>query len=153
MKVNGAIELVGNTPIVKLKNLVTTEMADVYVKLEGTNLTGSIKIRTALGMIEGAENTGYLKTGMTIIEPTSGNTGIALALIGKLKGYKVVIVMPDTMSIERRNIIKAYGAELILTDGAKGMKGAIEQAAKLSKSSNYYMPQQFENIHNSKNTL
>ena len=145
-----ASELIGNTPIVKLNHVVNETMAEVYVKLEGGNMSGSIKVRPALGMIEGAEKDGLLKPGMTIIEPTSGNTGIALALIGKMKGYRVVIVMPDTMSVERRNIIKAYGAELILTDGTKGMSGAINEATEISKSPEYFMPQQFNNVYNSK---
>lgn len=149
MKVSKALDLVGKTPVVKLQRLTDETMADVYIKLEGQNLTGSVKVRPALGMIEGAEKEGQLKAGMTIIEPTSGNTGIAIALIGKMKGYKVVIVMPDTMSVERRNILKAYGAELILTDGTKGMSGAIAEATRLSENPDYYMPQQFKNKYNS----
>lgn len=149
MKFEKALDLVGKTPVVKLNKVTDAEMAAVYVKLEGNNFTGSVKVRPALGMIEGAEKDGDLKPGMTIIEPTSGNTGIAIALIGKMKGYRVVIVMPDTMSVERRNILKAYGAELILTDGTKGMSGAIEEATRLSKEPNYFMPQQFENPYNS----
>ena len=141
--------LIGNTPVVKLNHLVTGDMADIYVKLEGMNMSGSIKVRPALGMIEGAEKDGVLKQGMTIIEPTSGNTGIALALIGKMKGYRVIIVMPDTMSVERRNIIKAYGAELILTDGRKGMTGAINEATAIAENPKYFMPQQFNNRYNS----
>lgn len=139
------LTLIGNTPVVKLNHLVDEDMAEVYVKLEGMNLTGSVKARAALGMILDAEKSGALKSGMTIIEPTSGNTGIALAYIGKLKGYPVTIVMPDTMSVERRNIIKSYGAELILTDGSKGMSGAIQEATRLSETTNYFMPQQFKN--------
>ncbi len=139
------LDLIGNTPVVKLKNITTETSADVYVKLEGMNLTGSVKARAALGMILEAEASGALKEGMTIVEPTSGNTGIALAYIGKLKGYAVTIVMPDTMSVERRNIIKSYGADLILTDGSKGMSGAIQEATKLSKEEKYFMPQQFNN--------
>ena len=139
------LSLIGNTPVVKLNHLVDEDMAEVYVKLEGMNLTGSVKARAALGMILDAEKSGALKNGMTIIEPTSGNTGIALAYIGKLKGYPVTIVMPDTMSVERRNIIKSYGAELILTDGSKGMSGAIQEATRLSETPNYFMPQQFKN--------
>ncbi len=142
-------ELVGNTPVVKLEKVVTPEMADVYIKLEGMNVTGSVKVRPALGMIEGAERRGDLKPGMTIVEPTSGNTGIALAYIGKMKGYDVKIVMPDTMSVERRNIIKAYGAELILTDGTKGMSGAIQEATLMAEDASVYMPQQFKNDDNS----
>ncbi|MBS7528634.1 cysteine synthase A [Fusibacter paucivorans] len=145
-----ATQLIGNTPIVKLNHLVPAGSAAVYVKLEGSNMSGSIKVRAALGMIEGAEKDGALKPGMTIVEPTSGNTGIALALIGKMKGYQVIIVMPDTMSVERRNIIKAYGAELILTDGKKGMSGAIAEATAMAEAPKYFMPQQFNNGYNSK---
>lgn len=119
--------------------------ADIYVKLEKFNATGSVKDRAALGMIEKAEKDNLIKPGDTIVEPTSGNTGIALAMIGKLKGYKVIIVMPETMSEERRALIKAYGAELILTDGKKGMKGAIAKAEELSKQPGYFIPSQFDN--------
>ena len=140
------IKLIGNTPVIKLNSIFGEDIADIYVKLEGYNLGGSIKDRAALGMIEAAEKDGRLKPGSTIVEPTSGNTGISLALIARLKGYKTIIVMPETMSIERRNIIAAYGAELILTDGKKGMKGAIEKAESLLKeNSGFFMPQQFEN--------
>lgn len=142
------LDMIGNTPVVKLSKLVESDMADIYVKLEGMNLTGSVKVRAAIGMIEEAEENGTLKEGMTIVEPTSGNTGIALAYIGKLKGYPVSIVMPDTMSVERRNIIKSYGADLILTDGSKGMSGAIQEATRLSLQESYFMPQQFNNIAN-----
>ena len=144
------LDLIGNTPIVKLNNIFNDEnIADIYVKLEGFNLGSSVKDRAALGMIEAAEKTGRLKPGGTIVEPTSGNTGISLALISSLKGYKIIIVMPDTMSVERRSIIAAYGAEIILTDGAKGMKGAIEKAEELLKNNpDYFMPQQFENSAN-----
>jgi cysteine synthase A len=148
---NNLLEMVGNTPVIKLNNVADVNGAEVYVKLEGKNPGGSVKDRAALSMIVEAEKSGVLKTGMTIIEPTSGNTGISLAMIGRLKGYKVVIVMPETMSVERRNIIKAYGAELILTEGAKGMKGAIAHAEELHKSdSQYFLPQQFTNKNNSK---
>ena len=147
---SSALDLIGNTPILKLNNLVNKNSAEVYVKLEKYNLGGSVKDRAALGMIEKAEEEGLLKKDSIIVEPTSGNTGIALAMIGRLKGYKVIIVMPDTMSKERRDLIKAYGAELILTDGAEGMNGAIEKAKELSKKDNYFMPQQFENLANSK---
>ena len=141
------LELVGNTPIVKLNNIFNEEnIADIYVKLESFNLGNSVKDRAALGMIEDAEKSGRLKPGGTIVEPTSGNTGISLALISSLKGYKIIIIMPDTMSVERRNIISAFGAELILTDGNNGMKGAIEKAEELLKNNpDYFMPQQFEN--------
>lgn len=145
---SNTLDLIGNTPIVKLNNLVSEDSAEVYVKLEKYNLGGSVKDRAALGMIEKAEEEGLLKEGSVIVEPTSGNTGIALAMIGRLKGYKVVIVMPDSMSKERRELIKAYGAELILTEGLLGMNGAIEKAKELSKKANYFMPQQFENMAN-----
>ena len=146
---NGVLDLIGSTPILKVNNLVKDEnIADVYVKLEKFNPGGSVKDRAALGMIEKAEKEGLLKDGSVIVEPTSGNTGIALALIGKLKGYKVIIVMPETMSKERRDLIKAYGAELVLTEGAKGMKGAIEKALEIGSGDGYFIPQQFENIAN-----
>jgi len=146
---NGGLELIGNTPILKVNNLIKDEnIADIYVKLEKFNPGGSVKDRAALGMIEKAEKEGLLKLGITIVEPTSGNTGIALALIGKLKGYKVIIVMPETMSKERRDLIKAYGAELVLTEGAKGMKGAIEKAEEIGSGEGFFIPQQFENIAN-----
>lgn len=145
---NGAIELIGRTPILKVTNMIDENSADVYVKLEKFNPGGSVKDRAALGMIEKAEEAGLLKKGSVIVEPTSGNTGIGLAMIGRLKGYKVVIVMPETMSKERRDLIKAYGAELVLTEGSKGMKGAIEKANELVKNKGYFMPQQFENIAN-----
>ena len=141
------LDIIGNTPIVKINNIFDTDShADVYLKLENFNPGGSVKDRAALGIIEKAEKEGKLKPGSTIIEPTSGNMGISLAFIGSLKGYKTIIVMPDTMSIERRNILKALNAELILTDGARGMKGAIEKAESLaSKNKNYFMPKQFSN--------
>ena len=142
---NNLLDLIGNTPVVKV-DFKDENIADVYVKLEKFNLSGSVKDRAALGMIESAEKEGLLKEGSVIIEPTSGNTGIALALIGRLKGYKVIIVMPDTMSIERRSTLKAYGAELILTDGTKGMGEAIAIAEKLAaENPNYFLPQQFNN--------
>ncbi|CUO10436.1 cysteine synthase A [Clostridium sp. NSJ-49] len=145
---NSMLDLIGKTPILKLNNMVGENSADVYVKLEKFNPGGSVKDRAALGMIEKAEELGILKEGSTIIEPTSGNTGIAIAMIGRVKGYKVIIVMPETMSKERRDLIKAYGAELILTEGAKGMKGAIAKATELVDNYGYFMPQQFENIAN-----
>lgn len=142
------LALIGKTPVVKLNQLTDETMADVYVKLEGMNLTGSVKVRAAYGMVDEAEKLGLLKPGMKIVEPTSGNTGIALAYIGKIKGYPVSIVMPDTMSVERRNIIKAYGAELVLTDGSKGMSGAIKEATRMAEEEGYFMPQQFNNFAN-----
>lgn len=145
---NGAIELIGRTPILKVTNMIDENSADVYVKLEKFNPGGSVKDRAALGMIERAEEAGLLKKGSVIVEPTSGNTGIALAMIGRVKGYKVIIVMPETMSKERRDLIKAYGAELVLTEGNRGMKGAIEKATEMVNEHGYFMPQQFENIAN-----
>ena len=145
---NGVLDLVGKTPILKINNMSDENSAEVYVKLEKFNPGGSVKDRAALGMIEKAEKEGILKEGSVIVEPTSGNTGIALAMIGRLKGYKVIIVMPETMSKERRDLIKAYGAELILTEGSKGMKGAISKATELVDEYGYFMPQQFENLAN-----
>ena len=130
---NSITELVGRTPIIKLNSIVPEGSADVYVKLEAFNPGSSVKDRIALRMIEDAEKAGIIKPGNTIIEPTSGNTGIGLAWVGAAKGYKVVIVMPDTMSVERRKIVQAYGAELILTPGSEGMKGAIAKADELAK--------------------
>ena len=140
------LELIGNTPVVKLNLDKDENIADVYVKLEKFNLGGSVKDRAALGMIEAAEREGLLKPGGTIVEPTSGNTGIALALIGKAKGYNVFITMPESMTIERRNYLKAYGAELVLTDAALGMKGAIAKAEEIvAENPGYFLPQQFNN--------
>ena len=143
-----AAELVGNTPLLEVGNL-EKELgleARILVKLEYFNPAGSAKDRIALSMIEDAEERGVLKPGAVIIEPTSGNTGIGLASIAAAKGYRIIIVLPETMSIERRNIIKAYGAELVLTDGTKGMKGAIAKAEELAKEiENSFIPGQFEN--------
>ncbi|HCL4439298.1 cysteine synthase [Clostridium botulinum] len=151
MLYESSIDLIGNTPMFKLNNMQEENMADVYVKLEKFNPGGSIKDRAALGMIEEAEKMGKIKPGDIIVEPTSGNTGIGLAMVGRLKGYKVIIVMPDSMSIERRNMIKAYGAELVLTEGNKGMTGAIEKAEELARDKKgYFIPQQFSNRANSK---
>ena len=141
-------ELVGNTPLVEVTN-IEKELgleAKVLVKLEYFNPAGSVKDRIGLAMIEEAEKTGKLKPGATIIEPTSGNTGIGLAAIGAAKGYKVILTMPETMSVERRNILKAYGAEVVLTEGAKGMKGAIAKADELAKEiPDSFIPSQFSN--------
>lgn len=138
-------ELVGQTPIVKLNHLVPEDAADVYVKLESFNPGSSVKDRIALAMIEAAEAEGRIQPGDTIIEPTSGNTGIGLAWVGAAKGYHVIIVMPETMSVERRQIIQAYGAELMLTPGTEGMKGAIAKAETLATELGAWMPMQFNN--------
>jgi len=145
---NNISEVIGNTPLVKLNNLTDDDSADIYVKLEFMNPGSSVKDRIALSMIEAAEKEGKLDEDTTIIEPTSGNTGIGLAMVAASKGYKATLVMPDTMSKERRNLLKAYGAELILTPGAEGMKGAIKKAEELAEKHGYFMPQQFENMAN-----
>jgi len=142
---NSVAELVGHTPIVKLNRLVDENSADVYLKLEYMNPGSSVKDRIALAMIEAAEESGQLKADSTIIEPTSGNTGIGLAMIAAAKGYKAILVMPETMSLERRNLLRAYGAELVLTPGPEGMGGAIRKAEELAKENGYFMPQQFKN--------
>ena len=145
---NGALELVGNTPLVEVKN-IEEELgleARILVKLEYFNPAGRVKDRIAKAMIEDAEEKGLLKEGSVIIEPTSGNTGIGLASIAAVKGYRIILTMPETMSVERRNILKAYGAEIVLTEGAKGMKGAIEKADELAKEiPGSYIPGQFVN--------
>ena len=141
-------DLVGGTPLIQLDKLAKKESlnANIFAKLEYFNPAGSVKDRIAKAMIEDAEKKGILKEGSVIIEPTSGNTGIGIASVGAAKGYKVQIVMPETMSIERRSLIKAYGAEVILTEGAKGMKGAIEKANELADTTkNSFVPSQFEN--------
>ncbi|EEK75471.1 Cysteine synthase [Bacillus mycoides] len=138
-------ELIGKTPIVKLNRIVESDSADVYLKLEFMNPGSSVKDRIALAMIEDAENKGLLKEGDTIIEPTSGNTGIGLAMVAAAKGYKAILVMPETMSIERRNLLRAYGAELVLTPGPEGMGGAIRKATELAEEHGYFIPQQFQN--------
>ncbi|CAM3397079.1 cysteine synthase A [Nosocomiicoccus ampullae] len=147
---NNINEAIGHTPLVKLNRLTDDNMADVYVKLEFMNPGSSVKDRIALAMIEAAEEAGKLTKDTTIVEPTSGNTGIGLAMVAASKGYKAVLVMPDTMSKERRNLLKAYGAELVLTPGADGMKGAIKKANELAEKDGYFMPQQFENPANPK---
>ncbi|MFH1190285.1 MAG: cysteine synthase A [Candidatus Omnitrophota bacterium] len=139
-------ELIGNTPMVRLGRLVSPDMAEVLVKLEQCNPGGSVKDRICLSMIEAAEKKGLLRKGSTIIEPTSGNTGIGLAMISAARGYKCVLTMPETMSMERRQILRAYGAEIVLTEGVKGMRGAVEKAEELSKKApDSFMPQQFRN--------
>lgn len=142
---NSIADLVGKTPLVKMNRMTGADDADVYLKLEYMNPGSSVKDRIALAMIEAAEKSGALKEGSTIIEPTSGNTGIGLAMIAAAKGYKAVLVMPDTMSTERRNLLRAYGADLVLTPGAEGMKGAIGKAEELSKENGWFVPQQFNN--------
>lgn len=148
MGLNSIYETIGNTPLIKLNN--SNEISEILVKAESSNPGGSIKDRAALYMIKDAEEKGLLKKGGTIIEPTSGNTGIALAMIGAAKGYKVIIVMPDTMSVERIKLMKAYGAEVLLTDGKDGMVGSVELAKKLANEKGYFMPDQFGNMSNVK---
>lgn len=149
MKVaNSVYELIGQTPIVKLNRFVDEDSADIYLKLEFMNPGSSVKDRIALAMIEDSEKKGLLKQGDTIIEPTSGNTGIGLAMVAAAKGYKTILVMPETMSIERRNLLRAYGAELVLTPGPEGMGGAIRKADELAKENGYFIPQQFKNLSN-----
>lgn len=140
------LSLIGNTPIVKLNRIPDPENAEIWAKLEGFNPGGSVKDRIALSMIAAAEKEGRLKTGSTIIEPTSGNTGIGLGLVAAIKGYKLILTMPETMPVERRQIFEAFGAQLILTPGAKGMMGSVEEAEIiLKKNPEYFMPMQFEN--------
>ena len=145
MKANNVLELIGNTPVVKLSKLFGSDK-NVWIKVEKNNPGGSIKDRIALAMIEDAEQKGTLKTDSIIIEPTSGNTGIGLSLVGAVKGYKVLLVMPESMSIERRKLMEIYGAEFILTPKELGMKGAIEKTKELLKEiPNSWSPQQFDN--------
>lgn len=146
---NSIYNTIGNTPMVKINNITEgLDIADIYVKIESANPSGSIKDRAALYMIEKAEEEGILSVGSTIIEPTSGNTGIALAMIGAAKGYEVILVMPDSMSVERRKLMLGYGANILLTPGKEGMKGSVDLAEKLSKEKGYFLPNQFENTNN-----
>ena len=143
-----AAELIGKTPLLELQRYGKTKAlkAKLLAKVEGQNPAGSVKDRIALAMIEAAEQEGKLKGGSVIVEPTSGNTGIGLAAVAAAKGYRIILVMPDTMSVERRNLMKAYGAELVLTEGAKGMKGAIAKAEELAAGlPGGFLPRQFSN--------
>jgi cysteine synthase len=143
---NNVTELIGNTPLVRINKLTAGAVADVVAKLEYQNPAHSVKDRIGVAMIEAAEEAGLIKKDTIILEPTSGNTGIALAFVAAAKGYKLVLTMPDTMSKERRMLLRAYGAELILTPGAEGMPGAIKRAQELAATdARYFVPQQFEN--------
>ncbi|GGO09267.1 cysteine synthase A [Saccharibacillus kuerlensis] len=149
--VNSITDLIGDTPLVRLNRIVPEDSAEIYVKLEYQNPGASVKDRIAISMVETAEADGRLKPGGTIIEATSGNTGIGLAMVAAAKGYKAVIVMPETMSVERRNLLRAYGAELVLTPGAEGMNGAVRKAEELLKENpDFFMAEQFKNEANVK---
>jgi cysteine synthase len=144
--VQDVTQLIGDTPIVRLNRVVPEGSAEVYVKLEFQNPGASVKDRIAISMIETAEREGKLKPGSTIVEPTSGNTGIGLAMVAAAKGYKAILVMPETMSLERRNLLRAYGAQIVLTPGSEGMKGAVNKAEELAaENPDYFIPQQFKN--------
>ncbi len=149
-RIKTVLDLIGNTPLLKLNRLTAGDGAEVWAKLEGFNPGGSVKDRPALAMIEDAEKKGKLKKGMTIVEPTSGNTGIGLAMVAAVKGYRIILTMPESMSIERRKLLQAYGAELVLTPAAQGMKGATTKADELLASGKaYFKPDQFGNPANS----
>lgn len=149
--VNNVTELIGGTPLVRLNRLAQEGSADIYLKLEYQNPGSSVKDRIAISIVEEAEREGLLKPGGTIVEATSGNTGIGLALVAAAKGYKAVIVMPETMSLERRNLLRAYGAELVLTPGSEGMNGAVKKAEEILKENPSYFPsEQFKNKANVK---
>ncbi|URN96004.1 MAG: cysteine synthase A [Candidatus Pristimantibacillus lignocellulolyticus] len=149
--VQSVTDLIGDTPLVRLNRLVPEGSAEIYVKLEYQNPGASVKDRIAISMIEVAEAQGLIKPGDTIVEPTSGNTGIGLALVAAAKGYNAILVMPETMSIERRNLLRAYGANLVLTPGSEGMNGAVRKAEELAaENPTYFIPQQFKNQANVK---
>ncbi|MFC7682277.1 cysteine synthase A [Paenibacillus sp. GCM10028914] len=149
--VNSVTDLIGSTPLVRLNRIVPEDSAEIYLKLEYQNPGSSVKDRIAISIVEEAEKDGRLKPGDTIIEATSGNTGIGLAMVAAAKGYKAVIVMPETMSLERRNLLRAYGAELVLTPGAEGMNGAVKKAEEiLQENSGFFMAEQFKNLANVK---
>jgi cysteine synthase len=145
LKSTTILEQIGSTPLVRLETLEDKGFAAIYAKVEAFNPGGSIKDRICLAMIEAAERDGCLKPGTTVVEPTSGNTGIGLSMVCAVKGYKLVLTMPDTMSIERRRLLAAFGAELVLTPGAQGMRGAVQKAEELAEKHGYLMPQQFKN--------
>ena len=148
---NNVLETIGKTPLIRLNSLTRGLKCTVLVKTESRNPGGSVKDRICLSMISEAEKQGLLKQGTVIIEPTSGNTGIGLAMVSAVKGYRLILAMPETMSVERRNLLKAYGAELVLTPGAEGMKGAIKKAEELAaETPNSFVPQQFKNLANPK---
>jgi cysteine synthase A len=142
------LEQIGNCPLVRLEKIETGDSAAIFAKVEAFNPGGSVKDRICLAMIEKAEQDGCLRPGSTVIEPTSGNTGIGLSMVCAVKGYKLILTMPDTMTIERRRLLAAYGAELILTPGAQGMRGAVQKAEELAEANGYLLPQQFRNPEN-----
>src|SRR3989304_5886717 len=144
-KAKTILDLIGNTPMLKLSRVASAGDAEVWAKLEGFNPGGSVKDRPALAMVLDAEKKGRLKRGMKIVEPTSGNTGIGLAMVAAIKGYPIVLTMSEAMSLERRRLLEAYGAELVLTPAEKGMKGAIEKANEILASGGHFMPDQFGN--------
>ena len=148
--VDDFMQLIGGTPLIRLNNLATSDMAEVIVKMESLNPARTVKDRIALSMIEAAERDGHLKPGMTIVEPTSGNTGIGLAMVATARGYRLILTMPDSMSRERRDLLESYGAELILTPGVLDMPGAVAEAERLVNESpeTTFMPQQFNNLAN-----